>query len=307
MDFLIRKAVITGATGAIGTALIKKLMEEGASVTVFTRPDSPRNQVFSAFQGLGIRFLDLSELSSYEPEPGEEYDAFFHLAWMGASGPGRQEPELQEKNIRYALDAVRLAAKLHCHTFVGAGSQAEYGRSDQDLSPDTPAFPENAYGAAKLAAGQLTRMLAKSLSIRHIWMRILSVYGPNDGPNALIPAALRKMLQNEPIQLTEGRQIWDYLYSSDAASALLSAAGRGRDGAVYVTGSGDPRPLRDYLICMKEITDSGSELRFGAVPYAPNQVMHLSADIRALSADTGWLPRTGFSEGIRACIREMKE
>ena len=58
---------------------------------------------------------------------------------------------------------------------------------------------------------------------------------------------------------------------------------------------------------MKEITGSESELRFGAVPYSKAQVIHLEADIRALSLDTGWKPETGFDQGILACIRAMKE
>jgi nucleoside-diphosphate-sugar epimerase len=307
MDFVIRKAVITGATGAIGTALLRKLIQEGISVTVLTRPDSPRNDVFPAFPEVKVRICDLSGLSSYEPEPEDQADVFFHLAWMGASGPARHDPEIQSRNITYTLDAVRLAKRLGCHTFIGTGSQAEYGRSDLPLTPETPAFPENAYGAAKLCAGQLSRLLSEKLQIRHIWLRYLSVYGPYDGPNALIPAALRKMFANEPLDLTEGRQIWDYLYSADAGSALLAAAERGRDGAVYVVGSGDAHPLREYLLRMKESTGAESELRFGAVPYSKAQVIHLEADIRALSLDTGWKPETGFEQGILACIEAMKE
>ena len=64
--------------------------------------------------------------------------------------------ELQNNNVKYALQAVKAAKELGCTRFVGAGSQAEYGRVEGTLTPDTPAFPENGYGIAKLCAGQMT-------------------------------------------------------------------------------------------------------------------------------------------------------
>lgn len=87
---------------------------------------------------------------------------------------------LQNYNVIYALDAVELAHCCGCRTFVGAGSQAEYGRFEGKLRPDTPAFPENGYGMAKLCAGEMTRIQAHKYGIKHIWARILSVYGPYD-------------------------------------------------------------------------------------------------------------------------------
>ena len=75
---------------------------------------------------------------------------------------------------------------LGCKVFLGAGSQAEYGRVSGILRPDTPAFPENGYGMAKLCAGQMSRVECQTLGMDHVWARILSVYGPHDGPATMI-------------------------------------------------------------------------------------------------------------------------
>ena len=80
------------------------------------------------------------------------------------------------------IDAVRTAAAMGCRVFVGTGSQAEYGRVDGVLRADTPTNPENGYGMAKLCAGQMSRTEAAALGMDHVWARILSVYGPHDGP-----------------------------------------------------------------------------------------------------------------------------
>lgn len=91
-------------------------------------------------------------------ELDDSCDAFFHLAWTGTVGAARNDMFQQNKNVEYALEAVELAASLGCKIFVGAGSQAEYGRVEGKLCADTPVFPENGYGIAKLCAGQMTRI-----------------------------------------------------------------------------------------------------------------------------------------------------
>ncbi len=121
---------------------------------------------------------------------------------------------MQNQNVAYALDAVRAARRFGCSVFVGTGSQAEYGCVEGVLRPDTPAFPENGYGMGKLCAGLMTRELAGQLGLRHIWVRVLSVYGPCDGENSMIMSAIRKLLAGETPEFTKGEQMWDYLYST---------------------------------------------------------------------------------------------
>lgn len=96
----------------------------------------------------------------------------------------------QLQNIQYTLDAVELASRIGCKKFVGAGSQAEYGRVEGVLSASTPVFPENGYGIAKLCAGQMSRILCEQKQIEHIWTRILSIYGPYDGENTMIMSSI---------------------------------------------------------------------------------------------------------------------
>lgn len=115
----------------------------------------------------------------------------FHLAWAHTIGAGRNDMPAQIENIRYTIDAVRTAAAMGCRVFIGTGSQAEYGRVDGVLRADTPTNPENGYGMAKLCAGQMSRTEAAALGMDHVWARILSVYGPHDGPNTMISATIQ--------------------------------------------------------------------------------------------------------------------
>ncbi|MBR2010644.1 MAG: NAD(P)-dependent oxidoreductase [Clostridia bacterium] len=297
-----KRAVITGATGAIGRALIDELIQNGIEVLALCRRGK-RTQELPTHKLLSIQHCALSELSALQQCNTEKpYDVFYHLAWDGTNGAARNNPDLQCDNIRYALDAVLAARRLGCHTFIGAGSQAEYGRVSGSLTPSTPTFPESGYGMAKLAAGGLTRLAASACGMRHIWVRILSVYGPHDNEKSLVSSTILKLMHGNTPQFTKGEQLWDFLYSRDAARALSLLGERGKDGAIYPLGSGVVRPLKDYLLILRDIVSPHTPLQFGAIPYSKDQVMHLCADLTAITADTGWTPVTSFCEGIRQTV-----
>lgn len=303
----IQTAVVTGPTGAIGIALCEKLLRENVTVYAVCRPGSSRIKDLPKAAALHVVECDAKELATLPQKmEGVSVDAFFHFAWAHTIGQGRNDMPAQIENIQSTIDAVRAAKALGCQVFLGAGSQAEYGRVEGLLKSDTPAFPENGYGMAKLCAGQMSRIEAKALDIDHVWVRILSVYGPHDGPMTMISGTIRKLLAGERPALTAGIQRWDYLYAGDAADAFYLAACHGRNGAVYPLGSGQAMPLKDYIIQMRDAIDPALPLGLGEVPYGPLQVMHLQADISALQADTGFVPKTPFAEGIRRTMDWVK-
>ena len=303
----IQTAVVTGPTGAIGIALCEKLLRENVTVYAVCRPGSSRIKDLPKAAALHVVECDAKELATLPQKmEGVSVDAIFHFAWAHTIGQGRNDMPAQIENIQSTIDAVRAAKALGCQVFLGAGSQAEYGRVEGLLKSDTPAFPENGYGMAKLCAGQMSRVEAKALDIDHVWVRILSVYGPHDGPMTMISGTIRKLLAGERPALTAGIQRWDYLYAGDAADAFYLAACHGRNGAVYPLGSGQAMPLKDYIIQMRDAIDPALPLGLGEVPYGPLQVMHLQADISALQADTGFAPKTPFAEGIRRTMDWVK-
>ena len=313
------RVVITGATGAIGHALIAECIKQNIEVLAICHRGSQRagmlvDEVGRMLQSkrvgldcespdrlIKIEYLNLDEYAT--GLPSMPYDIFFHMAWSGTTGTSRNDEALQQQNAAYSLDAVRLAKKLGCHTFVFAGSQAEYGRVEGKLTADTPTYPENEYGKYKLQAGETTRALCESLSIKHIWARILSVYGPYDSKTSMIMSAISKLRNGEIAEFTKGEQQWDYLYSADAANALLLAAMKGKHGRIYPIGSGSVRALSEYIHILKNQIDPHAQIELGAVPYAPKQVMYLCADISQLKQDTGFEPKTEFEDGIREILR----
>lgn len=301
-----KRVIITGATGSVGTAFINKCIEEGTEVLVFTRKDSKRNNRIPNSPLVTMVYCSLDELSTIQNETGKKYDVFYHLAWDGTVGEARNNMYLQNMNVKYALDAVGAAKRFGCDRFVGIGSQAEYGRVEGTLKATTPAFPEMGYGIGKLCAGHMTREHAHQLGMEHMWIRILSIYGPNDGLQSMVMSTIQKLTDGVVPQFTKGEQMWDYLYSGDAGNALYLVGERGIDSKVYILGSGNARPLKDYIEEIRQVVDPNAQIDLGAVPYGARQVMYLCADINELTVDTGFTPKVSFTEGIEKTVNWYK-
>lgn len=310
----IEAVAITGVTGMIGSTLAKLFSSQDIKVYGFARETSGKLRnlcgscesedcieiIYGSLEEYGSRLKD------YVIERNIKADVFFHFAWLSPFGSGRNDTVLQNSNVGYALDAVQLANAMGCHTFVGAGSQAEYGRVEGLLSAATPTRPENAYGVAKLAAGKLTQIMCEQFGMRHIWSRILSVYGPGDNDYTMVMSAINEMLDGKRKAFTPGEQLWDFLYSEDCARAFKCIAEKGVHGKIYCIGSGIGRPLKEYITIMRDMINPALELGLGDVPYAENQVMQLCADISELTADTGFEPTVDFRDGIQKTIEWIK-
>lgn len=304
---ILDKVILSGGTGAIGIALIQKFITEKIYVTVVCHKGSKRIQNIPLSKYVDIVECDLCEISNLVGILPHDYKIFYHFAWAGTVGESRNDMYAQVSNIQHTLDSVEVAAKLGCRRFIGAGSQAEYGRYDGKLSAYTPVFPENGYGMAKLCAGQMSRVRCEQLGLEHIWTRILSVYGPYDWENSFMMLLIRGLLNGEKVSCTKGEQIWDYLYSKDAAEAFYLLGKNGVDKKVYCIGSGKSSSLLSYIDCVRESIDQTAEIGVGEIPYTDKQVMHLCADISDLKKDTGFRPVYSFGDGIKETITWVKE
>lgn len=302
-----KRALITGPTGSIGIALINELINNDIEVIAVCRPGSSRMSRIPLHENVSIVECGLDSISKLSDMITDKVDVFYHFAWDGTFGNTRNDMELQNNNVKYALQAVKAAKELGCTRFVGAGSQAEYGRVEGTLTPDTPAFPENGYGIAKLCAGQMTRILCEQLGMEHVWTRILSIYGPYDGENTMIMSTIYKLLKGEKPSLTAGEQMWDYMYSKDVARAFRLIGEKGKSGSTYCLGGGKARPLKEYVMMLRDAIDRSLPLGIGDVPYSDKQVMYLCADIEKLKEDTGFVPETQFEDGIRETIEWCRE
>ncbi|MGL5052197.1 MAG: NAD-dependent epimerase/dehydratase family protein [Cetobacterium sp.] len=298
-----KKIIITGATSMIGIALIEECIKNRVYVTAISRENSYNLKRLPISEFVNIIECDISDLENLIKICPKDYDIFYHFAWEATGKKDRDNPILQNKNIENTLKALKVSKDLGCHTFIGSGSQAEFGRVDKDqISPSVLANPETSYGIAKYTACKLAQIYAEQIGINYIWGRIFSVYGKWDNEGTMIKTTIDKILNLEETSFTKAEQMWDYLYSEDAGRAFYLMGIKGKDKAIYCIGSGKAKPLKEYIEIIGDKLAIKKDLGIGKLEYSKNQVMRLCADISNLTEDTGFYPKYEFEEGIEKTI-----
>ena len=280
------KAVITGATGFIGTALCEEMLKNGHEVTAVIRPGSEKRKklCFSAALNTHLEVVEaaLEDFKGLGDQIGKA-DVFYHLAWNGTSGAAREDFDIQQANIGYMANAVRAAVKCGCRKFVGAGSQAEYGVVHGIArEAETVPHPFMMYGAAKLAAYQMGQVLAKQLGIQLVWPRIYSVYGVGENPGTLVNYVIDTLRKGEVPELSSCENMWNFMYITDCARALRMLGEKEETEGIYHVASEDTRLLKEFVEEIRDVVAPGKALGFGRKESDPARTFWLEPDVEKM-------------------------
>lgn len=299
-----KRVVVTGATSMIGVALIEECVKNNIEVLAIVRGQSTRMSRLPKSALITVMECPLDKLCLMEAE-NKKYDVFYHFAWDYTAKENRDNPVLQEKNIKYTLDAAELARRLGCKKFIGAGSQAEYGKVDGVIDKNTPLFPTMAYGIAKCAAGRLSKNLCEKYNMIHVWGRIFSVYGKYDNEGTMLNYAIDKFLNNEVAMFSAGTQKWDYLHETDAGKIFYYLGKEICESDTYVVASGKSKPLRCYIEEIRSAFNGETKC-----VYAKENGLN-AISLEVITKDTemaiGYTPQISFSDGIEQMIEYRRK
>ena len=294
------KVVVTGATSFIGKYLVKALLDKDYVVYVVVRDISKLDIVHSNLHIVICDFKDFNTLADKIIAP---VDIFYHLAWDGTRGLERNNAKKQQMNVVATMEAMKACIKLNCQTFIGIGSQAEYGCYEGSITENCPTKPETEYGKAKLEVYERGCKLFPQYNVKFIWARVFSIYGVGDYEGSLIMSVIKKMLSDEMVKLTTCNQNWDYLHVYDATRALIALISA--PAGVYNIANGESHALYEFVLKIKGKLNSDSELVFGAIPYNTTGVVSLKPNVDKLKNATGWKPIVDFEMGIGEIIKEQ--
>ncbi|MCI8936476.1 MAG: NAD(P)-dependent oxidoreductase [Lachnospiraceae bacterium] len=299
------KVIITGATSFIGRALMDKILNmQQYEIIAVTASDSLRKDKIPKSERIQIIESDLKDIDMIERDVTDSVAVIYHIGWSSRFSNPRYNIEGQRQNVDYLEKVINLGKRLGCRKILGIGSQAECGCVAEPITELTPDHPETAYAVAKCHAYKRGMELCGKYGIDFYWPRLLSAYGPGDKMRTMIMSCLDAAVHKKKVEFTKCEQIWDYIYVSDVADALIGIADRGVPGIKYTIASGHGRKLAEYISDIAEIADAPFLLEgIGKKEYVDGQVMHLVGDISRLSLDIGFRPAVSFSEGIRATLK----
>lgn len=301
-----KKAIVTGASGFVGAAVCRELVEQGVEVTAVARHRNERIADIKKEQEIRIVYNDLSDASLFADIIADrDIDVFYHFAWAGSAGLLRGDAKVQMDNVRCACNAVKACAAVGCKRFVFASSIMEY-EMEAIMALETEPGINTLYCIAKTAANHMARTVAGSLGIDYIRAVISNIYGPGEMSPRLVNTSLRKMLDGEHCSFTAGDQMYDFIYITDAAKAIAAIGEMGRSNKTYYVGSQNPRPLKEFLITMRDCVDPGIKIGLGEVPFKGVSLTYREFDIDSVKNDTGFIPTVSFTEGIQNTIAWLR-
>lgn len=302
-----KKAIVTGANGFIGTALCKELSRQGISVIAVVRNKEENVSSIDSLSGLRIVYSDLSEFKNlHEVISDRDVDVLYHLAWVGSAGPLRGNAEIQFNNIKYTCDTVEACSKMNCKRFVFASSIMEYEIEAVMATDATPGI-NTLYSSAKVSADYMARTIAGSLGIDYIRAVISNIYGPGELSPRLVNTSIRKLLSGEHCAFSAGEQTYDFIYIDDAAKTFVAIGEKGISNRTYYIGSQNPRPLKEFLCELRDQVGPNIEIGLGEIPFNGVSLTYNEFNIHAVKEDTGFVPTVSFAEGIQNTIKWIKE
>lgn len=301
-----KKAIVTGANGFVGTAVCRELTNQGVEVIAVVRHPDEAVSGIANHNGIRIVYSDLSDFGELPCLiPDRDVDTFYHFAWVGSAGPLRGDAHVQLDNVEFTCDTVKACAGMGCARFVFASSITEYEIGAVMASEATPAI-NTLYCSAKLAADYMARTIAGSLGVGYIRAVISNIYGPGERSPRLVNTSLRKMLKGEPCAFSLGEQMYDFIYIEDAAKAFVAIGEKGKSNKTYYIGSQNPKPLKEFLLEMRDCVDPNIEINLGELPFDGLSLTYKEFDINAVKNDTGFVPEVSFKVGISNTVEWLK-
>ena len=302
-----KKAIVTGANGFVGTAVCKELSENGIEVIAIVRSSDENISQIADLAGIRIIYCDLSNFADL-PEiiPDRDIDVFYHFAWVGSAGQLRGDIDVQLNNVNFTCETVISCSQMRCKRFVFASSIMEYEIEATMATEATPNI-NTLYCSAKMAADYMARTIAGNLGVDYIRAVISNIYGPGEISPRLINTSIRKMLKNEHCSFSAGDQLYDFIYITDAAKIFLAIGENGKSNKTYYIGSSEPKPLKIFLSELRDCVDPNIKIGLGEMTFNGISLTYKEFDVNAVKDDTGFIPKVSFKEGIANTIEWIKE
>ncbi len=311
-----KKAIVTGATGFIGSSFVQFLVNKGIDVIALGR--KPLEEVgkirLQRIEGAHYINLDMKEIENLDKKIAEiNWDVgnecvFFNLAWGGTNGLSDLDIHAQMKNVSWCVSALEVSVEIGCSRFIQVGTMEE-AFTHKYLALDHHKNNEYnrhvIYSVAKIAAKKALALKASNLNIDYIYVLHSHVMGEDDDKDSFLQVTLQKFVNGDDLIFSSGEQIFDVISLEDCALGYYLICNKGISGQEYWVGSGDPRRLREYVERMYHLFPSTKEMQFGKLPY--NDIVLSKGDfsIENLVKHTGYKPAMSYEQTVKKLYQTL--
>ena len=297
-----RSALVTGATGFIGTHLVSRLVEKGWRVNIITRnksilPDS------SVFEKIENNTYDGTIESIHKSLVHSKPDIIFHLASkFKAEHVTNDVQELIASNILFGtqlLEAMRISQSNKKIINTGTSWQ-HFNNQEYD--------PLCLYAATKQSFETILEFYCNAYNFEVITLKLCDTYGPADYRKKLVPLLVNGERDNEILKLSGGEQFIDLVYITDVIDAYMIAvellmSDDKKMNEKYDLSSGAPIKVRQLVEVYSKVINRTLSVEWGAIPYRKREMMIPWQPSKILER---WVPKVGLETGLRNIKKFLK-
>lgn len=300
-----KKVLVTGASGYIGSRLVRNLLETGHTVIAF---DMHFSQRFSEDFGTSVKCIEgniLDEEKLVVIFESEAVEYIYHMAGL-KNRTNKVEEFTLLNNINYGgtLSVLSAAVKYDkIKHIVLMGTTEEYGSAIAPFTEETQELPNSAYGLSKLSATKLARLFYTQYKVPVTVLRPSITYGPGQGVEMFLPAMIDTLVKGQPFKMSPGEQVRDFLYIDDLVEAIIACCEEPRlEGEIVNVASGISLQLKEVAEHVAKMLGKEKLLEVGAIPFRGFEIMNYSINIEKILKLSSWRPTTSFEDGLRMTI-----
>jgi nucleoside-diphosphate-sugar epimerase len=290
------RILMTGATGFLGGRLLGCLLEHGHEVVAIKRSFSDTTRIRASIGHPGLHLFDVDVEDPRTLFQRHAIDTIIHTATEYGRG-ATPLYSILEANLLLPLRLAELGIENGVRCFINTDSFFNKGNSSYSNLLN--------YSLSKKSLLIWLDKLSSKLKIINVVLE--HIYGPHDSGTKFVESVVRQVaIDRVPhIALTQGHQRRDFVYLDDAVAAYLKLVEYGRTHdfsfKTFGVGTAQSMQVRDFVMLIKTLSGSSSELGFGDIPYRDDEIMNSTADISALCA-LGWQPTVSVEQGIRRIL-----
>jgi len=301
------RVLVTGASGFIGSHLVRRLLDADAQVHALTSVVSSiyPTRLVDVRERITLHEGSLTDRGALEDiAAAVRPDYVFHLgAYTHVGKSWQRVDECVQVNVQGTVNLLMALAPHGYKRFINTGTSEIYGDINVPFRESDLPHPISPYSVSKYAAEEYCRLFADARNWPIVRVRPFNAYGPAQSPDRVIPEIITRALRGERLKMTQGRQTREFNYVGDLAEGFLQLATTpGIDGELFNLGCGVDVSIHDLTTTILQVMGNPVEAEFGALPARPTEIWEMRCDPSKANERVGYVANTSLEDGLATTI-----